>query len=129
LEGHRARQVALGDGADDARGLAGRMHDVGDQAVDRFDRSGPGARHVTERGALVDAAVASDDAGEALELARHALVERDRIVERLGYLAVDAVPVLRETKAEGAALQRGERRQEQPFVEGISPSEPQAGKR
>ena len=45
LQGHRLRQVALGDGADDARRLAGRVDQVADQRVDRVDRVLPRAAH------------------------------------------------------------------------------------
>src|SRR5207302_635762 len=38
LQGHGLRQVALGDGADDPGGFAGRVDQVVDQVVDRVNR-------------------------------------------------------------------------------------------
>ena len=49
LQRHRLRQVALGDGADDAGRLAGRMDQVVDQVVDRIDRFPPEAADVAEQ--------------------------------------------------------------------------------
>ena len=44
VERHRLREVALGDGADDARRLARRVHEVADQRVDGLDRRWPTRR-------------------------------------------------------------------------------------
>ena len=57
------RQVALGDGADHARHLARRVHQVVDQRVDGVDRVAPRSRVTSpQRGALLELAFLADDA-------------------------------------------------------------------
>ena len=69
LERHALRQVALGDRADDARHLGRRLHQVGDQRVDRRrSQSAHVALGVRQRRALPDVAGLADDGAEALEL-------------------------------------------------------------
>ena len=105
LQGHRLRQVALGHAADHAGRFAGRMHQVVDQLVDRFDRLFPEAIDLAQRQALAQLAFLADDAAESRQLAGHALIELDDVVERVGHLAGHAGPVERQTGPAAALLQ------------------------
>src|SRR5262252_5888872 len=95
LERHALREIALGDRADDPRRLGGRLRQVGHQAVHVLDRVRPGASDRTERGTLLDLAVASDDHREPRQLGGEALVHLDDFVEGVGDLAGHADPVIR----------------------------------
>jgi hypothetical protein len=108
LQGHRLRQVALGHGADNAGRLARRVNQVADQVVDRIDGVGPGAAHVAQRGALRDLALLADDAAEAVQFPRHALVQLDHVVKGVGNLAGDAGPSHRQASGEIAFAQFAE---------------------
>ena len=102
------RKVALGDGADHARDLGGRLDHVVDQLVDRANRGLPAAARVLDAAALGDLAFLADDLGEALEFLRHLLVEGDDFVEQAGDLAIDPVHVLGQADAKIAPSQRPE---------------------
>ena len=106
LEGHRLRQVALRDGADHPRCLAGRMHEIVDQHIHRADRISPEAGDVTERAALAELAFLADDARKLLELVRHALVALDDVVEHVGDASQRAWPVRGKPHRGVASLQR-----------------------
>ena len=112
LQGHRLRQVALSDRADDAGGLARRVDQVADQRIDRVDRFLPRAAHGPERGALVDLALLPHDPADPLQLVGHPFVELDHLVEGVGHLPGHARPVERQPHREIPFLQGGQRRQE-----------------
>ncbi len=80
-ERHLLREVALGDGADDARDLGGRLHQVADERVDGTDAASPAAAHLVQGRTFGHAAFAADDALDAHHLVGHRLVERDDRVE------------------------------------------------
>src|SRR5690606_5915009 len=61
--------------------------------------------HLADGGALGDLAFLTDDAGDAAELAGHAFVELDDLVEGVGDLAVHAVEVDGEAGGEVALLE------------------------
>ncbi len=94
LEGHGLGQVALGDGADDAGGLADGVDEVADEVIDGVDGLAPGAAGAGEGGALGEAAFFTYDLAEAGELLGHLLVEFGDVVEGVGDLAGDAGPLL-----------------------------------
>ena len=96
LQGHRLRQVALGHGADDAGRLAGGMDEVADQIVDGVDGVVPRAADIAQRGPLGDASFLADDPAETIQLAGHALVQFDDLVEGVGHLAGQTSPVERQ---------------------------------
>src|SRR5947209_7320954 len=77
LERHALGQVALGDGPDHTRGLAGGLHEAGDQRVHVRDRIGPGPGDRADRRALGDLAVLADRQAETLELGGEPLVQLD----------------------------------------------------
>ena len=109
LERHLLGEVALGDGADDARDLGGRLHQVADERVDRSDAGGPAAVHLAQRDALGHPALAADDPLDANHLAGQRLVEPHHRVElsRDGahHLGVDPARVRSSARlAVGAAL-------------------------
>ena len=105
VERHRLREVALRDGADHARRLGRRLHQVRDERVDVLHRGRPGAAGLAERGPLVHLALLADGAAQLLELGRHALVHLDRLVEGVGDLARDPRPFLRQPDGEVAFLE------------------------
>jgi hypothetical protein len=112
LERHLLRQVALGHGVDHARNLRRGPDEVVDQRVDRLDRLLPGAAHRPERRALGHAALAADHAADPLELARHAHVLVDQLVEGAVQLGDHAAAAGREALAE-VAVARGDQRVEE----------------
>ena len=97
-------QVAVGDGADDALHLAGRTHQVVDQAVDRFDAPGPALGRSSEHDALRELALLADHLADARELRAECLVGDDDVVEAVGDLAGHARPFERHPGREVAAL-------------------------
>jgi hypothetical protein len=74
-------EVALRHGADDARDLRRRLHEVADQRVDRPDAGRPAAVHLAQGDALGHPAFASHDPLEAHHLAGQRFVQRDHGVE------------------------------------------------
>jgi hypothetical protein len=117
--GHRLGQVALGDRADDARHLGGRLHHVLDELVHRTDRGLPPAGRVLDAPALGDLAFLADHGGETLEFVRHLLVEADHFVENGRNLAVDPGEILREPNRKVAAPKAPQRAQKLATVQGI----------
>ncbi len=95
------------------------MDQVVDEDVDRVDGSGPRPADVAERSALGDLALAADHAPQALQLARHALVQLDDVVERVGDLAGDARPLHRQPGREVALFQGVEGLQERGDVQNL----------
>ena len=120
LDRHRLRQVALGDRADHARDLGGRLDHVLDQLVDRADRRFPAPGRRLDPAALADLAFLADDLGEPLELVGHLLVEGDGLVEQAGDLAVLAGEVFGETDGEVAPAEAAERAEELAAIDEIA---------
>ena len=83
LELHGLRQVALGDGADDARDLRRRLDEVADHRVHRIDALGPAAGRGRELAALADLTFLADHPRDAVELAVEPLVQLGDVVEGL----------------------------------------------
>ena len=104
FERHGLRQIALGHRADHARDFGGRLDQIADQAVDRFDALRPGSGRRADGGALRDLAFLADRPADAVELTDHLLVEFQDVVERVGDLAVHAGPVHRHPNGEVALL-------------------------
>src|SRR4029077_9162962 len=77
---HRLREVAFGDGVDDAGHVAVRADDVFDQVVDRVEGRGPGTAGVADRPVL-DLAFLADVLAEPAELALEALVGLDDVID------------------------------------------------
>jgi hypothetical protein len=94
LECHGLGEVALGDGADDARRLAGGLDEAGDQRVHVRDRVRPCSGDRAHRRALRDLSVLSDGQAQALELRGQPLVHLDHLVEGIRDLARDARPMV-----------------------------------
>src|SRR5258706_401218 len=92
LQGHRLRKVALGDRADHPRRFTGRVHEVVDERVNRHDRIAPEAAHVAHLRALLQLAFLAHLLPQRRQLLDDALVQLHHFVERLGDLAVHAVP-------------------------------------
>src|SRR5581483_3091007 len=90
LERDALREIALRDGADDARHFGGRVDEVVDQRVDRRDRLLPRAADVADAGALRNLALLADALADALEFLHQPLVDLDQLVEFIRDLAVDA---------------------------------------
>ncbi len=114
------RKVALGDRADHARDLGGRLDHVLDQLVDRADRRFPSRRWRLDPAALADLAFLADDLGEALELVGHLLVERDDLVEQAGDLAVLAGQVFGQADGEVAAAEAAQGAEELAAIDEIA---------
>ena len=89
VERHRLREVALGHGADDAGHLAGGLHQVADQGVDRVDRCRPGSGRAVQVRPLGDLAFLADRLADPLELAGGFPVEIDDVVQGVGDLSRD----------------------------------------
>ena len=86
VQRHGLREVALGHGPDHAGDLAGRLHQVADQAVHRVERGGPRPAGPAELGPLGDPAFLAHRDAHAVELVRHLLVELDDLVQRVRHL-------------------------------------------
>ena len=112
LDHHGLRQVALGDGADDARHFGGRLHHVLDEVVDRAHAGFPAAGGVAHMAALADAAVLADDPAQPLELAGQLVVEVDDLVEGFGDLGIEAVIIVGDAHRKIAAPEGAQRRQD-----------------
>ena len=93
VETHRLQKVALGDGTDGARDLRRRPQKVVDQLVDRRLHAAPGTSGGADADALLGLALAADDLPDPIELLRHPIVGGDDIVEGIGDLAPQTVPV------------------------------------
>ena len=115
LDGHRPREVALRDRADDARDLVGRLHEVGDEVVHRLGHHRPLPAGGRDLRALIELAFLADDGGDALDLRRGALVELEDVVQRVGDLPLHADELHRHAHGEVALLHRCERAQQQPL--------------
>src|SRR5207237_4722553 len=102
---------------DDARHLARRLHQIAHQAVERRDLVGPGAAHLADRHALVDASVLSDGTADPFELGCKLLTQIDNVVEGVGDLAVETVEVNRQTNGKVALAERRQRSQEIALLE------------
>src|SRR5690606_32020037 len=74
--------------------------------VDRGLHLGPGADAPFDRDAASRSALLADRLADALELARHARVGSDDVVEGVGDLAADAGPVAGQTLAKIAVADR-----------------------
>ena len=119
VERHRLGQVALGNGADDAGHLAGGLHQVADQGVDRADRRRPRAARARQGGALCDPALLADREADALELLRHIFVKLGDLVQRVRDLARHAGLRPRHPHREIALAKPGEHRQQLLEVESV----------
>jgi hypothetical protein len=75
------------------------VHQVLEQLVDRFDRLLPETLDVADVQALAELAFLADHAAEAAQLAGHALVLLDDLVEDVGDLARQPRPVVRQADA------------------------------
>src|SRR4029079_13298689 len=103
---------ALGDRADDARHLGGRLDHVVDELVDRANSGIPAPARVLDAAALADLAFLADDLRKPLEFLGHLLVEGDHFVEDAGDFAIDAINLFGEAHREVAAAQRAKRTDE-----------------
>ena len=106
LELHGLAEVALGDGADDARDLDGRLHEVADQGVHRIDAFAPAAARRRQVAAFADLALFADHLGEPVEFSGQALIEVGDVIERFGDFAVEAGQVEGETDGKIAFPER-----------------------
>ena len=88
--------------------FGGRLRQVGDEAVHVLHGVRPGAGDRSERGALLDLAVAPDDDREPRQLGGEPLVHLDHFVEGVGDLARHADPVVGEPRGEIAFADRFE---------------------
>ena len=86
-------QVALRDGGERARHFRRRPEQVVDQRVDRRLHLAPRAGRTSELDALPRLPLFADDRADSFELARHAGVGGDDLVEGVGDLAFEARPV------------------------------------
>jgi hypothetical protein len=117
---HLAVQVAAGHGLHHERDLGGRADQVVDERVDRLDRLGPAARDVAQRGALGHAALAADDAADAVELSRERGVALGHLVEGALDVADQVGAPRAQARGEVAVaglLQRGKQVLERALVE------------
>ena len=100
VEAHGLQKVALGDGADGARDFRRRPQKVVDQLVDRRLHAAPGTAGGADANALLGLALAADDLPDPIELLRHPIVGGDDVVEGIGYLAPQTVPIAWQTDGE-----------------------------
>ena len=104
LQLHLLREVAVGDRIDDARDLGRLTDEVVDHAVHRGDRRLPGAAVARQRHAFREAALAVDDAGDALDLLREVGAAVGEVVVRLRKLAGEAALPLGQPQVEVAGV-------------------------
>jgi hypothetical protein len=110
-------EVPAGHRRDRPRELRRRVHDVGDQFVDRLYVVRPGPHGPRQLGALFDPALPADRLAQPGEFARLALGQVDHFVERVGDVAVDAVHALRQAGAEIAVAEGAKGGQELTLVQ------------
>ena len=120
VERHGLREVALGDRADDAGHLAGRLDQVQDEAVDGVDGRRPGAAGPGQPGPLGDASLLADHDADPVELAGHLLIQLDDVVQRVRDLPGDTGPVDPHARREIALPDGGENGQQLGEVEGVA---------
>ncbi len=120
IESHGLRKVALGHRADHAGDFGRRLHQIPDQAVDRIQTLRPIAGRRAHAGPLVDLAFLADRAADPGEFARHAFVQLENIVERVGDLARDPGLVNRQANRKIAVLEGDQRLQQRARVECVS---------
>src|SRR5438874_2718473 len=109
LNGHRSREVALRDGADHARDLVGRLHQIADERVDRVTDDVPAAASARKLRALIELALFPNDVRNAFDLRGHSLLDVDEFVQRVGDLAGAAGELHWHARGEVAFLDCGER--------------------
>ena len=109
---HALGHVALRHRADDARDLAGRVHQIVDQGIDRLDSLAPEAALFGQNRALLELAFLADHLTQPGQLVGHGRVLFHQVVEDLGHLAVNAGPVERHSHAGVAASQLGQRHEQ-----------------
>ncbi len=106
LQLHGLPEIALGHRADGARDFGGRSHQVVQQAIERIDLVRPRADGAGHRHALPQSSFLADRDAEARDLARDAILVRQRFVERLGDAPVDAIPMRGQAHREVAIAER-----------------------
>ena len=116
FQGHGLGEVALGHGADDAGGFAGRMHQVADQRIDRLHGIGPGAGDFADGCAFADLSLLADHPAEALQFGRHPLVSLNHIIKGVSDFPGRAIPVEWQADAEVAFLQCGQGDEQAPGI-------------
>jgi hypothetical protein len=110
---HVFGQDAARHRADHPAHLAHRLHQVVDHRVDRVDFLAPGAVGLVEHHALAQLAFGAHRDRDLLDRTGQPAVGRHDIVDGIGDLAVDAVPVVWQAHAEVAGAQCHERLQQQ----------------
>src|SRR5207247_1866737 len=81
FQGNALRQIALGDAADDTSHFLGRLHEVADESVDRFNPGAPGTGDGAERGPLLNPPFLADYFADAGKLACAVLQEINYVVK------------------------------------------------
>jgi len=101
------------------RAVRSWMDEVVDQQIDGVDRIAPEAGDIAQRSALPELPFLADDAAQAPQLMRHALVAYDHFVERVGHAAGNAIPFRRQPDCGVSSLERVQRSQDDgQFVRG-----------
>jgi len=90
FEVHGLGKVTARHGADHAGHFGGRLHQVRDQAVNRFDVRCPRSGRIGQLGAMADLAFLAHHIAQARQLPGHLFVQLDHIVEGLTDFAIDA---------------------------------------
>ena len=106
FQAHALRKIALGDRGDRARHFGGRPQQVVDQRVDGGFHRAPRARAPIDGHAVARPAFFADHLAGALDLARHALVRRDDLIECVGDFAGEAGLVAGQAHGEIAVAHR-----------------------
>ncbi len=119
LKGHRLRQVAFGDGADDPVHVSPGLDEVGDEGVDGLHAGGPFPRGAWQSGALAQLALAADDLAQAFQFSGLPLIQADDLVERVTNLSLHAGAVNGQADGEISGLHGHERLQEARFVQTV----------
>ena len=96
----RLPQVALGHRGERPGDFRRRPQQVVDERVDRRLHLAPRASGRAELDALARLPLLADHTADALELARHHRVRGDDVVDRVGDLALEPIPVARQTHGE-----------------------------
>ena len=107
FEGHRLREIALGNRTDHSSRFDRWVDEIVDQVIDRFELVAPETGRIADRKALREFPLFADDAAEARHFLRYPFIQFNHFVEGIRHLARNTVPVDGEADSPPALPQGG----------------------